>query len=250
MNKEKLLYNYFSDSLTKDEKDMLNNLLKSDSKFKTQFDFENKLKKVVTDKKSNQLKNKLKEFESGINSSTPKSNNSSSKKLIYSWKNLGVAASILLFFTFGFQYYISNKNANDLFTNNFYKYPNTLHPNLKSNNTNENSNEIKAFRAYDLDNDNKAIELFENSIEKNNDENIYFYLGQSYLSIGKADKAIKSFKKSLESNEKYIEEIEWYLALAFIKKKDFESAKYHLNTVIKNNSYKNSTAKKLLKEIK
>src|SRR5690554_3801567 len=85
MNKQDLLYHYFSNSLTPEQETVFQNLLKTDTEFKAQFEFEKHLKKAIKSHENDRLKSKLQEIESEIN--LPKLS-------IFNYRNMAIAASI------------------------------------------------------------------------------------------------------------------------------------------------------------
>src|SRR5262249_54782431 len=60
---------------------------------------------------------------------------------------------------------------------------------------------------------------------------IAFYLGISYLVSGNADSAIEQLQKVTSQNNSYSEDGHWFLAKAYLKKRDFSAARAQLQTV-------------------
>ncbi|MGI9553040.1 MAG: hypothetical protein ACR2MT_17675, partial [Aurantibacter sp.] len=71
MDKEQLLYHYFSNDLTPEQEKQFNELLATDMGFKEQFDFEKDLQQVIRDKEAKDLKSKVIGYEKNISQETP-----------------------------------------------------------------------------------------------------------------------------------------------------------------------------------
>src|SRR5438067_6863386 len=76
-----------------------------------------------------------------------------------------------------------------------------------------------------------------------------FYLGISYLASGNADAAIGPLAKVTATDNPYSEEGHWFLAKAYLKKRDFRSARTELQAVESLHGAHESSAKDLLKQI-
>ena len=93
---------------------------------------------------------------------------------------------------------------------------------------------------YDKQDYAGAATGFEQILKQNpNDEKALFYSAVSYLSLGQADRSVANFNKILQNkNSKYFDDAQWYLSLAYIKKKDAQNARSNL-LELKNNSRSN-----------
>jgi tetratricopeptide (TPR) repeat protein len=108
-----------------------------------------------------------------------------------------------------------------------------------------------AFLAYEGKEYDKAIELF-NKVSEGDATIImaYFYKGISCIEISDYKQAIESFNKVLANkNNPYFAQSRWYSALTWIKLNNINSAKEHLEWLIKNDRYYGSKAKEILKKI-
>lgn len=93
-----------------------------------------------------------------------------------------------------------------------------------------------AMEKYEKKNYSGAIEEFEKILAKDPDNyNALFYSSVSYLSTGQTDKAITNLNKILEKKDgEFYDAAQWYLSLAYIKKKDSLNARKVLMEVQKN----------------
>ncbi len=90
MDKEELLYKFFSNQLTEEQEKTFQQLLETDVEFKAQFEFENDLQRVIKKNQNENLKQKLVGFEKEINTEDR------SNFLKWAFKNWSIAASIAL----------------------------------------------------------------------------------------------------------------------------------------------------------
>lgn len=243
MDKEALLTNYFSNHLSQDEEKLFNELLESDSDFKTQFDFEQDLQHVIKNKKSKDLKAKLVSFEEDIAIEAPKS---TSKK---SYRYLAIAASIVLLIGLAWMGYVdgSSNKYEDLYAANFQEYPNTVYTITRSGS--DESLERVAFVAYESGKFDVAIEKL-NQIPLNNQKPyIDFYFGQSYLNVGKNDRAKEYFKKTIAKSDVFVAESHWYLAMIALKEKDKAGVESELKKLTSGYDYNKERALAILKEL-
>ena len=154
MDKELLLYRYFSDQLTDDEQLLFNDLLEKDLEFKAQFEFENDLKRVINKNQKQNLKQKLIGFEKEIEA---KNKSISSKPRLKNWS---IAASIALLIGLGWIAYstFSGPDYDNLYVANFETYPNTVYTITRSDA--DQSLERNAFAAYEASDYEKAAAAF------------------------------------------------------------------------------------------
>jgi len=233
MNKDELLYLYFSNSLTKSQEQQFKELLDNDAEFKAQFDFENNLKQVIKAEKSDALKDKLKGFEMDLSKTEDKS-----------WFNWRIAASIVLLLGaswFGYES-LFGLDYNSLYDDNYTNYPNTVYTITRSDEN--NSLQREAFVAYETGDFKLALEKFKSIKEE--EPYFNFYKAQSYLGLDNLDEAKALFEKELLSDSQFKAEALWYLALINLKQKNKTEATGHLKDLITSHNYKKEEAKTLL----
>ena len=244
MDKETLLYSYFSNSLTEDERNQFQKLLETDAGFKEQFELEQNLKRVIRKKESQHLKSKLIDFEHGIEKPATTSN---WKAGIRKWS---MAASVALLMALGWYGYnaFSGADYNELYNANFQQYPNTVYTITRGDNT-DTSLERQAFEAYELKQYQIAINYFKELKDKTGLDYVDFYLGQSYLSNGENLNAIVEFAKISSTNSDYKAEALWYEALAQLKLEKTKESVLLLQALLQDGSYKKQEAQELLEKL-
>ena len=244
MDKDLLLYNYFSNQLTVEQQHLFEELLKTDIDFKKQFDFENNLKGVIIEKENENLKAKLRGFEKEIESATPV------RKLPgTNYRKWAMAASIALLVGLGWLGYnnFSGPDYENLYRENFQEYPNTVYAITRGESV--ESIERKAFTDYELGNYESAIGNFKRIPQSDKKGYVDFYLGLSYLNSGQLDEAKKLLVNTGASNEKFKAETYWYLALIAIKENNKKTAVEYLNELVSQFDYNKDKAQRLLKEL-
>lgn len=238
MDKEQLLYNYFTNSLTEEQEKQFKELLEKDTEFKSEFEFEYNLKRVAKEKRQADLKAKLRNFESGLNTEE--------KEEKSSFNYLKIAASVVLLITaswLGYQSFFS-LDYNDLYADNFKTYPNTVFTITRSDSL--NSLEREAFVAYESHDYKLALEKFKQAKQQNY---FTFYEAQCYLRLNKFNEAINKFNLIIKQNEEFVPESYWYAALAYLKQQNKEKVIHYLNKLVSDFNYKKEETKQLLEDL-
>lgn len=244
MDKEQLLYRYFSKNLTPEQEQQFNELLETDSEFKEQFDFEINLQGAIQDTESKNLKSKLIGFEKDISDKTPvltlRKNN---------YQKWAMAASVALLFGLGWFGYnsIFSTNYSEIYDSNFQEYPNTVYTITRGDTV--ESLEREAFSAYESGNYETALQNFELLQNENNRVYLDFYMAHSFLNLGNTKKAREHFQNTIDADTQFIAESHWYLALISIKEKDKENAVKSLKTLTSKFDYQKDKALELLQEL-
>jgi tetratricopeptide (TPR) repeat protein len=144
----------------------------------------------------------------------------------FRWKVwVPVAASATLIAVAVWFLLLTNTTPQKLYAAYFEVYPNVEAPIYRDSSAQADSLTAKdmAFRRYADEDYDMAIELFE-SIQKP-DEGTLFYLGMSYLAKGEAAKAAAIWEPLSKEAEDYKTQVQWYLALAWLKLDEDEKAK-------------------------
>ncbi|GAA3771924.1 hypothetical protein GCM10022271_00060 [Corallibacter vietnamensis] len=244
MNKQDLLYRYFSKSLTPNEEHVFENLLNTDAEFKKQFEFEKNLKQVIQKEESKKLKAKLQDFEKDIKTKTSSEKTTHS---IFNYKNFAIAATIaLLMGWFGYNTFF-NTNYNDLYQDNFKVYPNTVYTITRSDDN--NTIERQAFVAYETEDYQLAINKFNAISETEKNSYLTFYKAQAFLKLENLKDAKLLFEEVIVKDRGFVAESHWYLALIYLKENDKENTRKQLKLLISNFDYNKSKAKDLLDKI-
>lgn len=244
MDKEQLLYNYFSDRITPEERKLLDQLLETDSEFKEQFEFENDLKQVIREKEHSELKSRLIGFEEEI------AKERSAEKPGPIYRKWAMAASIALLIGLGWLGYntFSGPGYGDLYEEHFQEYPNTVYAITRGEEA-DTSLERKAFIAYETNDNAQAVTLFTELKESKNTETVNFYLAQSYLKNEEPEKAIPLLNEVIAENGEFAPQALWYAALAHLKTGEKDRAVNLFGALVADGRYKKAEASALLEAL-
>ena len=243
MDKEQLLYQYFSNTLTAVQKEQFENLLQKDVQFKEQFDFEKNLQSVIHQEEAINLKSKLVGFEKAVQKETPV------RIMRPNYQKWAMAASVALLLTLGWFGYtnFSGPNYNDMYDSNFQEYPNTVFTLTRSSSA--ESIERDAFVAYESKEYDAAIEKFNQIPSEVRQAYVDFYLAQSYLNAGNNAAAKEFFKKTIAKATNFVAESHWYLAMIALKEENKVDAEFELNKLINGHEYNREKAEALLSKL-
>jgi len=161
---------------------------------------------------------------------------------------IGIAASII-FIIAAFFIIQGNSSLNSVEIADKYlkenKFPNAMA--IKGKND-VSSLELKMEEAYNKDNFLEAIKFGKQLVELDSTHsNNYFFLGLSYLykeDLQNAEKYLLEFKQ--KKKRQFDQESRWFLALTYIKKKDFDKARTELEYIVAHKEWKFKLAKELL----
>ncbi|MGV6828976.1 MAG: hypothetical protein ACWA45_06215 [Flavobacteriales bacterium] len=216
MDKEILIYKYLNKQLLTEEKKVFEELLNSDLAFKEEVLFQDSLKKVIREEERISLKKELNKI-------------GTSKKFVSFSKWMAAASICLLILSGGYFYFLKKNNSNQvLFSQNFTPATNVLHPIVRDNNT--LSKIEKAFVNYEYGNYNQFLNQMSGTTYHNLDYD--FYIANAHLAIGNTSKAISIL--TAYTNQKkvtFLVQAHWYLALAFIKEKNYNKAKEQIELI-------------------
>ena len=243
MDKENLLFRYFSNQLTEEQKKMFQELLETDKGFKAQFDFEKDLKRVIKKNENENLKVKLVGYEKEINA---KDKGNPSK---WAFKNWSIAASIALLVGLGWLGYnlMSGPNYTKLYAANFEAYPNTVYTITRGEG--EETKEREAFVAYESGDYETALRNFAQIPSLDKKEYLDFYRAHSRMNLDELEDAKKDFQKVIAADKSFVGESYWYLALIYLKEKDKGNAVSSLQILASKYEYNKIKAEALLKAL-
>jgi hypothetical protein len=233
MDTENLIEKYFEKTLTNTELQEFENLLKSDSDFASEFNFQKNLKTALVLNERQTTKKLLQSFEK------PKSNTN------YKWL---AAACVLVFMGIGTWFVLQNNNDNNLYQEYYQTYPNVIMPTVRGDV--DKDEKTTAFIAYDQKNYQQAYTNFTALYDKNGEDYAVFYAALSLIELNKHKEAIICFdKKNWQKNNTFTPYVNWYKALCYIKLEENKQAKLLLESLAKQANPLQEQAKKLLLDL-
>jgi len=235
MNKEQLIAQYFTKKLSQKAQKEFNHFMVNDKAFAKEVTFQENLKKVIDKEERDSVKLQLQDFE--LEEKSP-----------FNYKKWLVASSIIvLLAASSFWYFNKPINTEKLYTEHFEPYRNIVHPIVRGDvNTDLKA---KAFIAYESKTYQEALNLFNTLLKEKDDETLAFYKANILLKLNKTEEAASIFKGNLKTSDSLDAKNNWYLALAYLKLNDIESAKTILNELNTTSSFKNKGVKQLLKQL-
>ncbi len=158
----------------------------------------------------------------------------------------GIAAAITIALIItGVFLFNNNKDLDQNTVFSEYYQPEEAITIVRSGDATNNQTLREAMLAYQKNDYQTAIELF----QKNPNNNLAkFYLGLSYLETSKIEDAKNLFQQIIEHNDNlFIESANWYLGLCHLKLQDTEKAKETFSRISKSNSIYQDKARQILK---
>ncbi|MEX0273131.1 MAG: tol-pal system YbgF family protein [Flavobacteriaceae bacterium] len=247
MDQEDLIYGYFSNSLTPDEKKRLDVLLRDNVEFRERFEFERRLKKTIVQAEGGKLKAKLQHFETDASLGE---DNTEGKELKHGGKRFPVwmvAASVAVLIALGWWALMPTIGGVDslaLYQSNFEPYPNTV-VNI-TRGENGDSLEAAAFMAYEMENFEMALDKLKGLKAQ---PYAKFYSAQSLLRLNRTEEAIVLLKENIDAGSHFVAESHWYLALAYLRVHQVDLAKDQLTELVREHSYKREAVQVLLTDL-
>lgn len=232
MNREEIIEQYFSGELTQEGFAELEHLLEQNEGFKKEFYFQLEIQKTLTEEKRASLKERL-----------AKLDRRSSPRILW-YRYAAVAAGILILL--GLFYYRTSDPYKKLYEANFEAYPNVVAPTVRNSGNPDDTLMAKAFNLYD----NRQYGPAATAFEKLQGEDARFYQAMSLMALGDAQNAILVLEgHPWENSENYLTLSHWYLGLAYLKRKEKERARSHLEVVSEANGPMSLKAKQLLAKL-
>jgi len=225
---------YLNQSLNAEEHADFERQIDSDPVLKQEVELHRSLYAELNDIDSLEFRKKVVEIGKNHNNQQPKSS-------FFSWK---IAASLLVLIGLSVYLWLKPTTGEDLFETYYKAYP--VEDMVRGENTTDND---EILQRYTNGNYNEVLaDLKRLSKENPNNETLQLYLGNSYLNLDHEEEAIIVFQ-NITKQSKYYEDGQWYLALAYIKHKDFKKAKECLNWLIAYDGPHKKNAQELLHKI-
>ena len=241
MDKETLINGYFENSLSQDQLKEFEQLLKTDSEFASEVDFQKELGLSLKKGERQELKQMFGELNTKEEQTETK---------VFNLRPWLAAASIALILSLGaWMFYFNSPEiiGDELYAANFAPYDNVVHPL-------ERGNEIadmktRMFSAYEAQDYKLFLTLAEQMTTKQKDDYIDFYSGIVYMQLENHEKAIPILIGYINSDGELNDRATWYLALSHLKLGNIEKSKESLKILIEMGSFKKKDAEILLEKL-
>ncbi len=165
------------------------------------------------------------------------------------WKTwVPVAATATLLLVAAWFFFLKSTEPNDLYAQYFEVYPNVEAPIYRDSSAKDSlTAKDLGFRYYADQDYGMAIEIFESIAEP--DEGTLFYLGMSYLANNNPQQAAAIWEPLSKEALDYKTQIQWYLALAWLKLDEVEKAKEVLGELAQSGTAYEERSKAILKAL-
>jgi len=220
MEQDRLIEKYVLGTLTNEEKQQFDTLLKTDATFKEEVEFSTKMKNVARHDKLTAFKSLIEDFEVEEKNTTP----TLKPRKLWNTKWL-VAASAAVIFGLSYVFW-PQQNTTDLFEENFTPYRNVTYSIVRGDNSPKDAKSKAFSESYYL-----------------------FYQANALLQLNRAQEAIPLLKKHLKSGDSLSTKTNWFLAMAYLQLEDKKSAIDALNIAAKNIDFKQKEARELLRKL-
>lgn len=269
MDYQALINGYFENTLTESQREELDRLIQTDTKFAADFEFQSALQHALKKEERRKIKSLFADLEtestaevqveepthdktrSAIGTGTAfSSKETESKKAetkVISIRPWLVAASVALLLGLGSWFLFFNTpylNTEQLYVANFAPYENVVHPIERGEQLEDLK--TKAFTAYEDANYSLALELFKELQAQQADPYISFYEAIVMMQLNKHQEAIPLLKSYIENEGQLKDRAIWYLALAHLKQDNTAESKLQLKKLVQLNGFKSNDAKNLL----
>ena len=204
---------YLSDEMNAQEKQAFEQQLGSDTSLADDLALQRDTIAGIRLDGSQDLKKQLQAIEAGLKKTT--ATKEGGTRRLMSW--IAIAASILAVVLVGYLFIPTATDPESLYVAYYQPYPNLINPAQRSVEVDEETVLEQAVRAYENQDYERALGLFEQGGGLSN-AGFTFYYAASYLGIDKPQSAIPLFEQVIqdESNLFYGPSL-WYSALAHLK---------------------------------
>lgn len=239
MTKDELITAYFEGSLSDANQQKFEQLLQTDAAFLEEFNFQKELQSALEKKNRKNTKAFLNTLEPASVENKPKV-----RSLTFiPWL---AAASVVIAIGLSSWFLFFNNtdiNTQELYAAYYEPYDNVVHPIERGNKLEDLKS--RAFLAYEKEDYELAITLFEKLNQQSTDGYINFYNAIVLMQLERHKEAIPLFKNYISSKGELSDRAHWYLALSYLKTNTIGNAKNELDSLIKLKGFKQEDAKAL-----
>lgn len=198
---------------------------------------------------SHALKKRLQAVEAELAKPAPSagSEKKSNQRFLITW--VAIAASLLTVLLLGYLFVPSSSSPEELYVAYYQPFPNLINPAQRSTEVEEATVLEQAVRAYDAQQYDQALALFEQG-DALSDPGYTFYYAASFLGRGQPERAIPLLEQVVqEKTGLFYEPGVWYLALAHLKADHPAAARPYLQTLTKQPGDYTAEARELLEKL-
>ncbi len=250
MDNEALINGYFENTLSQDQRKEFDRLIKTDSEFAVDFEFQKELQHALKKEERQKIKSLFSNLDIESIAHSEYSTLQKTETKVISIRPWLVAASIVFLLGLGawlLFFNSPNLNTDQLYAVNFVPYENVVHPIERG----EQLEDLKtrAFTAYEDADYSLALKIFKELQVQQADPYISFYEAIVLMQLNNHQEAIPLLKDYIENDGQLKDRATWYLALAYLKQNDIAESKTQLEKLVKMGSFKEDASQALLNEL-
>ena len=229
---DEIIIQYIDDEMTIDEKQAFEKLLQEDAVLYERYQFMLAAKQAIRSRGLKERVGKIQEeYIQSLNSPAVTTTHIPSKYSIF--KTLMRVAAVLIFAVAGYGIFeFSTTNNNSVYESSFINYQ------LNVSRGAEQTHQVDSL--YNAENYRAVITAFNAKAQKEQED--YFIAAQSCLHLNKPEEAISAFQQIEKMNastdhKSFVDETDFYLALAYIKAGRISEAEKQLNKINSNKQH-------------
>lgn len=226
---------YLNQSLSAEQRSDFERQMNTDAELRQEVERHRSLHTDLGDTDALEFRKKLVDIGKGLETKQ-------SRNKWFSWK---VAATLLVLVGMSVYLLLRPKTTQDLFEAYYSPYP--VEDLVRGN-------EEMGYDAIleDYSNGDYVVAMRQlEQLTQNDPDNelLKLYLGNSYLNLGREEEAVRVFK-GIAKQSNYHEDAQWYLALTYIKQKEFKNAAERLNWLVNYDGVHKKNASDILNKIR
>lgn len=242
LNRDEILEKFLNGELSKDEEQQVLDAINKDERLKKDFAITKEIHAFYKNERKTILKNSLKEIEKQTASDSSKKKG----RMLMLKKYTAIAACLLGIIFLGKITLKQDHSHTELYTQHFEAYPNVYNPIVRSHQSNIADIDSQIMNLYEKQEYHKSVELYNKYYSFSEEENeLNFYMAISYMKINDIKRA-KEILVTIPEESKYYEKSKWYLSLCYLNENNIVEFTKIANTLI----YKKDVAKDIIKALK
>ncbi len=248
--KFELIENYLAENLSQPAQEDFERQLQTDSSLREALRLHQQVAATLKDEKVHQFRAALKQVDQGWQAPIP---TTTPKAKIFNFRRLIAIAATVLLLVFAYQIFLpsASNSPTDLFAANFESYKMVLNQRSADRSDELNGDLVQmAVAAYEQEDFAQAALHFKQLQDESPGIIAFqFYHAVSALALKNTTVAIPLLENIRQQPQHlFIEQSQWYLALAYLQQGEKEKARTALQA-IKENGYQYAEAQKLLKAL-
>ncbi len=242
LNRDEIFEKFLNGEYSEEEQKEIIDAINQDERLKSEFAISKEIHSFYKNERKNILKNSLKELEEEESEQIHVKHTRYLKLKRFST----IAACLLGIIFLGKLVFNPDCTNEDLYAQHFEAYPNVYNPIVRSYESNTVDIDSQIMNYYELREYHKSIELYNKHYPLTEKENeLNFYMAIAYMKIDEIGRA-KEILNAIPKSSKYYEKSKWYLSLCYLNEDNLIEFTKIANTL----TYKKEIADEIIKTLK